>query len=324
MKNKPLAVVVLFMLIAGSAFSQEIRTASLEATALKGETGQFISGLGKDDFLLYERDRRMNITECREIESPLSLVLLIDVSGSMREIMKPTIEVALEITKSLRPQDEAAIVAFAKGAEVVQGLTVDKQIIEDRIKKMDETVELGRLATRLDEGILEAVTQLGKATVSNSRRVIIAITDNIGSSYPDRRKKEALRELSRSVAIVYALIAPHDADKKLYSPPLKEVAERLHNDPSARPVVPDNEHVPDGDLETYTKESGGFFLELRGEGIEAKVAALIDTARKHYLIEYKTTSQVMTPRDMKLKMSKEAQKREGITKLIVKPKAQDQ
>ncbi len=326
MKNKTFTVLVLLLLVATAALSQEIKTdtSRLEAAALQKETGKFIAGLGKDDFLLYERGRRMDIVACSEIEAPLSLVLLIDVSGSMKDIMKPTIEAALVLVKSLKPEDEVAIIAFAKSAELVEDFTLDKQIIEDRIKKIDEAVKLERIGTQLDDAMLQAVTQLGKATVSNSRRVVIAITDNFAPRYPDRPRKEALGELSRSGGIVCGLVTPRTLDGRYYNPPLKEIAERMHADPSSRPLTYGTRREPDGSLEIYTKATGGFAFDLKGEQIEAKIVALVDVVRKYYLIEYKSPGRVVNVREIKLKMLKEAEKREGAAKLIVQQKAQSQ
>lgn len=326
MKNKTLMVLASFTLAATASLSQEINTApaSLEATVLKKETGKFIAGLGKNDFLLYERGRRMDIAVCSEIEAPLSIVLLIDLSGSMREIMKPTIEVALEVVKRLKPEDEAAIVAFAKGVELVHAFTHDKQIVEDRIKKIDEAVKLDRIGTHLDDAMLRAVTQLDKATVSNSRRVIIVMTDNFAPRYPDRSRKEALRELSRLGGIVCGLVTPHIFDEKMYGPPLKEIADRMHTDPSSRPLTNDTRREPNGSLEIYVKETGGFTLELTGEVVEMRTASLIDVVRRYYLVEYKSQGRVVNAREIKLKMSKEAERREGTANMIVKQKAPSQ
>ncbi len=326
MKNKTLMVLASFMLAATASLSQEINTApaSLEATVLKKETGKFIAGLGKNDFLIYERGRRMDTAVCSEIEAPLSLVLLIDVSGSMKDIMKPTIEAALVLAKSLKPEDEVAIIAFAKGVELVEDFTRDKQIIEDRIKKIDEAVKLDRIGTHLDDAMLRAVTQFGKATVANSRRVVIAITDNFAPRYPDRPRKEALGELSRSGGIVCGLVTPRTLDGRSYNPPLKEIVDRMHTDPSSRPLTYNTRREPDGSLEIYTKATGGFVFDLKGEQIEAKIAALVDVMRKYYLIEYKSSSRVVNVREIKLKMSKEAERREGAANMIVQQKAPSQ
>ena len=57
---------------------------SLRFSIMNKKTWRFVDGLKKEDFSIYEDDVKQEITEFRQIEQPLSVILLLDVSGSMR------------------------------------------------------------------------------------------------------------------------------------------------------------------------------------------------------------------------------------------------
>lgn len=75
--------------------------------------GQNISGLGKDDFEIYEDGVKQAITHFAASEGSLNLLLLFDVSVSMEEILPTVKQEAGRLADRLRPDDTLSVAAFA-------------------------------------------------------------------------------------------------------------------------------------------------------------------------------------------------------------------
>jgi hypothetical protein len=69
---------------------------------------------------------RREITFFSRDELPLSVLLLLDVSGSVRSIVRRIAEGALNAMQRLKPADEVAVMAFANEPHLVQGFTRDR------------------------------------------------------------------------------------------------------------------------------------------------------------------------------------------------------
>jgi hypothetical protein len=80
---------------AGEAIKLRTELILLEADALSKKTGQAIDGLKKEDFTLYEDGVRQDITHFSKDKLPLSVLILLDVSGSVWPSVKKLREGAL-------------------------------------------------------------------------------------------------------------------------------------------------------------------------------------------------------------------------------------
>src|ERR1044071_2677903 len=92
---------------------------ALRFSIMNKKTWRFVDGLKKEDFSIYEDDVKQEITEFRQIEQPLSVILLLDVSGSMRTYFATIKDAAQEVLQPLKPVDQIAIMTFAEQAKLV-------------------------------------------------------------------------------------------------------------------------------------------------------------------------------------------------------------
>jgi Ca-activated chloride channel homolog len=101
--------------------------------------GRFITGLGKDDFLVREGKNTQKVLEfSAESELPLRLAILIDSSNSIRDRFRFIQEAAIEFINSvMRPeQDKALAVSFDTAAETLVDLTNDKEKLAKAIRNL--------------------------------------------------------------------------------------------------------------------------------------------------------------------------------------------
>lgn len=109
----------------------------VDAQVLKKKTRTPVNGLTERDFVLYEEGVKQQITHFSQDKLPLSIVLLLDVSGSVMPAIDQVRDSGLRALNELKPGDEVAVMAFGVWATVLQGFTKDRQLIAARIATIE-------------------------------------------------------------------------------------------------------------------------------------------------------------------------------------------
>jgi Ca-activated chloride channel homolog len=133
---------------------------------------------------------------------PLSIALVLDVSGSMYEEdgvgisrLERIQQAALAAISKLKPEDTLAVVAFAHDAQVVLPSTrvADRSAAEDVIRRIDSfAVDPG--GTAMDQGIALGLQEVEKDTDAGRIREVVVLTDGETSS------DEPCRQLAQQAA----------------------------------------------------------------------------------------------------------------------------
>ncbi|HLL73623.1 MAG TPA: VWA domain-containing protein [Pyrinomonadaceae bacterium] len=210
---------------------------------------RFVTTLRQEDVQIYENNELQTITLFqRETDLPLSLAILIDVSGSQERTLPDEKEAAHTFIDSvIRPdKDKAAIISFTGDATVEQDMTGDRASLNSAIDR----VEIAEPATRSEifiyereekisaqtgadnaglrgstaiwDAIWATATDLLSQTPELTRRAIILLSD--GADSTSRLKKEqAIEAVIAANAVVYSIgIGDADFDESA----LKKVSER--------------------------------------------------------------------------------------------------
>jgi Ca-activated chloride channel homolog len=112
----------------------------LTYTSVFNKDNHFVSGLKKEDFKVYEDGVEQKITYFSQDDVPVSMGILLDLSGSMRSKIDQVNKAALAFIKASNPQDEVFLVGFSDEAELLQDYTSDIDEITDAL---DNTVVTG-------------------------------------------------------------------------------------------------------------------------------------------------------------------------------------
>jgi len=140
--------------------------------------GKFVTNLRKDDFRVSEDEKAQMITNfSSETDLPLTIALLVDTSGSVRDKLRFEQEAAIEFFYSTlqRTKDKALIISFDSGVDLLQDFTDDPEKLADAVRK----IRAGG-GTSLYDAIYLAVSQ--KLKGQSGRRVVILITDGDDNS----------------------------------------------------------------------------------------------------------------------------------------------
>jgi VWFA-related protein len=161
--------------------------------------GEAIVNLAKDDFLIYENGAPRPILFFESEETPMDVVILLDVSSSMRREAKTLAALANEAMGCLTPTDRAALMVFAGRARLYHPLTADWRRLSDSIRQVIRREHFDG-TTLLNTGAFGAATYLRHEPRKNARRAILMITDNLG--WKSRSDRAVLNELWEADAVL--------------------------------------------------------------------------------------------------------------------------
>jgi VWFA-related protein len=201
-------VLVLFTIQIGSAHvfyaqkkeKQEIAydvavTAISIAVTVQTKKGRHITDLTKEDFSVYENNKKKDITYfSHDFEAPLSLTILLDVSGSMAlqdKLLESKDALDYLIKHLLTDRDEVSLLIFADGdVEVASSFSKDKT---EFLSVLERTEAYGQTALNDAVGVSPDFANRG----NNEKRALLLITDGIenDSEYSPEQAIEVARRV---------------------------------------------------------------------------------------------------------------------------------
>ena len=205
----PVAVAATLLVAAASAgtiaqdtqepfrFRSGVELINVTAT-VTDDAGRFVSGLGKDDFRVFDNNTLVDVTHFSNERVPVSLGIVLDTSGSMTpDKMASARGAIVRFMDLLGPDDEMFLYRFANTAELAQGWTRDR----GALRRALEDLYAGG-GTAMYDAIADAVpvAQAGR----NRKKAIVVISDgnDTSSTATPREVQEIIRQ---SEVIVYAI-----------------------------------------------------------------------------------------------------------------------
>ena len=143
-------------------------------------TNRGVTGLGPADFRLFEDGVAQQILHFDSSAAPFDLVLLIDLSGSTREMVKLVRAAARRFVDAARPSDRIAIITFAGSPVVVSPLTLDREVLRHRVESIDTL----RGDTKLYDATDFAINEVINETRLSRRTAIVMMSDGLDGSIP--------------------------------------------------------------------------------------------------------------------------------------------
>jgi|ERR1700733_8875583 len=159
--------------------------------------GAPVTNLHKEDFKVFEDGVEQPITNFSREDAPLSIGLLFDISGSMRNKIQKATEAAAAFFKTSNPQDEFFLIEFSDRPKLTVPLTSDADEVYDRIA---HAKPFGR--TSLLDAIHMAMGEMKHA--QNMRKALIIVSDG-GDNRSRHTEREIKSEMLESDLQVYAM-----------------------------------------------------------------------------------------------------------------------
>ncbi len=232
----------------------------LNCTVLDSK-GNLVNNLTKEDFKVSEDKIPQKVISLQHQDTPVSIGLLVDNSGSMRSKRAALTKAALDLIRSSNPADETFVMNFSDQIYLDQDFTADLSLLQKGLSHVNASG-----GTAWYDTIVQASEKMGKSA-QRSRHVLIVITDG-----EDNASRLSLDNAIHSVQdmegpIVYSIGLLFDGD-------------------SGRGEV----HHARRDLETLSKETGGIaFFPKSLQDIDAVAAEVARDIRNQYALAYHST-----------------------------------
>jgi Ca-activated chloride channel homolog len=162
--------------------------------------GKFIPDLKREFFTVYEDGKAQSITNfSADTNLPLTIALLVDVSGSVRDRLRFEQEAAIEFFYStlVRGKDRALAISFDSGVDLIQDYTDDPE----KLAKSIRTMRAGGGTSLYDAIHLAASEKLRGQT---GRRIMVVISDGDDNS-SRLSMTEVLESVQRNDVVIYTI-----------------------------------------------------------------------------------------------------------------------
>src|ERR1700730_13320123 len=177
-------------------------------TSVLDDRGKFVEGLTQDNFRIYEDKTEQKLSVFKREDIPVSMGLVIDNSGSMRDKRPRVNEAALTLVQNSNPQDEAFVVNFNDDFY----LDLDKDF-SSSIPELKEALERidARGSTALFDAIIGSLDHLKKA--AKEKKVLLVVTDGEDNTSHHSLEK-AIREIQKTDTVIYTIGLLSEESKK--------------------------------------------------------------------------------------------------------------
>ena len=240
----------------GIAFCVETQRVVLHVTVVDRQD-RFVTDLSESAFSVAEDDQQQSLTYFAQEDVPVSIGLVIDNSGSMRESRRHVNAAALEFVKASNPQDEVFVVNFNDESYIDQDFTSDIDRLQDALQRIDT-----RGGTALYDATSLSLDHLVEAgNKEYNKRALLIITD--GEDTSSRMDLELLvRKLQSSDVTIYGIGLLAEEERR--------AAKRAERH-----------------LRTITRPTGGpAYFPTSFDEVEPLVKRIAADIRNQYILEY--------------------------------------
>ncbi len=194
----------------GTVFRADTRLVVLPTTVMD-KNGHLVTNLPREAFTVFENGVQQEIKEFKREDVPVSMGLIIDNSGSMRDKRAKVEAAALALVKASNPDDEVFIVNFNDEAFLDnphgKDFTSDIKEMEDALTRIDS-----RGGTAMRDAIRMSIDHV-KEKAHKDKKVLVVVTDgNDNSSVVSL--EDLVKAAQQSEVLIYAVGLLSDEERR--------------------------------------------------------------------------------------------------------------
>ena len=269
-------------------------------TTVSDSSGRFVSGLQKEDFLVYEDGEPVELTHFSAERVPVSLGIVLDSSGSMAGTKIDEARTALDrfLYDLLDKDDEIFLYRFSNYPLLLQEWTSDRRLLS---RALDRVIPNG--GTSMYDAVSEAVPLAEQGQHRKKALLVISDGNDTSSQTTVRELKQQIRE---SEVLVYAIgidgdsepptfrRAPQPQPRLPFPLPFPVPGRGGPRFPSlllgaqgGRRIIPSDDRVNVAALRDMTDDSGGRTEVIRDtRDLNPATASIADELSKQYYLGY--------------------------------------
>ena len=177
---------------------------------------RLVSGLESDNFRIFEDNVEQEIVNFTCEDVPISVGVILDLSGSMANKIGKAREAALQFFKTSNPEDEFFLIGFNDRAAVISSFTNSVEDLQTRLLSMP-----AKGSTALLDAVYLGLSQMSKAQFAKRALLIISDGGDNHSRYTESDIKRLLKEADTqiyAIGIVEPLANRGRTEEELYGP----------------------------------------------------------------------------------------------------------
>lgn len=224
--------------------------------------GKLITNLPREAFKVYENGAEQAIKVFKREDVPISLGIIIDNSGSMRDKRQKVETASLDLVKASNPHDEVFVVNFNDEAYLDVPFTNDIKKLEEGVARIDS-----RGGTAMRDAISMSIDYL-KEKGKKDKKVLLVVTD--GNDTASSGTLEKLIDKCRdSGVLIYSIGLLNEEEKR-------------------------EAHKAKRALDAISKESGGLvFYPKDATEVDRIALQVAQDIRNQYTIAYSPSVQAL-------------------------------
>ena len=247
----------------------DVNLVLVEAT-VRDQNGGIVNNLTRESFGVLENGVEQQVAYFSRDQLPLAVALVLDCSGTMGPVLNKLHHAAFETLSALKPDDQVALFDFAARAEMLVGLTKNRQRIADAIA----TIRPGG-GTVIPDALYEAALYLARAAPGR-RHAIILVSDNQNTEKGYCDEKRVIHQALETEAVIYSIQVPegsHPHSMYVIPPILEEVSFR------------------DVSVPKMAHDTGGEVIDARNlNSIRSAMDTVIARLKQRYSLGYYSTN----------------------------------
>ncbi len=160
--------------------------------------GRFVSGLQQRDFKIFENNIEQEVGFFARVETPFTVVLMIDVSPSTQYKINEIQDAAILFVNQLRREDKVMVISFDERVNILSRATNDRNVLTRAIQQ-----------ARFGDGtsLYDAVDQVINRELSyiDGRKAVVLFTDGVDTTSRRSNYQSTVRQTEEVEALFYPI-----------------------------------------------------------------------------------------------------------------------
>ncbi len=203
----------------GFVFHADVEEVLLHATVIDDKQ-RMVTNLDKNAFTVFEDGKPQVIKSFRHEDIPISLGIVIDNSGSMREKRAKVNKAALNLVRASNPQDEVFVVNFSDEFYLDQPFTNKVSLLQSALEKYET-----RGGTALYDAVVASADEL-KRHGKLQKKILFVVTDGEDDASRESLEQAVRRLQEENGPTVYAIGLLGDERQRRAKRALQTISER--------------------------------------------------------------------------------------------------
>ncbi len=266
-------------------------------TTVTDSTGRLVPNLTKDDFEVYDNGKLQPITLFAAETQPLTIAIMLDRSGSMKDNFNLVAVATEEFVRRLLPADKARIGTFANKIHLdPEEFTSDRQALINVLR--------GELQAEGPTPLWNAANYAMKELVGHDgRKVVLLFTDGVDSPLNFKTNNVSVMDVveraTREDTMVYAIGLESRMPFGRRQAPMGSGGFGNFGGQSGGGMT----QRPDPGLPRIAEETGGGYFELtRADDLRSTFARVADELHQQYAIGFEPTKLDGKSHDLEVKL----------------------